>query len=209
MLSSNDSVISGVTATVAPDFAVNASLRYPRQQVLGADFAGAIGVVGVWGEAALHLPEKVSAQSTFPSEVPPYSPITSDSTTLSDAAYLQYLIGTDYTFRNSWYVNLQFLHGFLSERGAENLNDYVIFRSEKDFLNGKLTLSPLSFALGITDWGNPQNNYGIAGIPELTWRPYDNVDILLGSFLFEGAGDNIFRSLRNLDELYLRVKVSF
>ena len=188
---------------------VNAALRYPRMQVIGGDFAGAIGEAGIWGEAAYYLPEAVTGQITVPSLVSPDQTVTMDSTMLSDSPYTQYLLGADYTFQNRWYVNLQYLHGFLHERGFGNLNDYLVFRSERDFFNGKLTISPLSFAVVITDWSDPFENYGVVGIPELTWHPYDNVEILLGSFLFEGSGENLFQSIERLDELYFRVTVSF
>ncbi len=201
-------VITGMNASTDPPV-VNTTFRYPGLQVIGGDFAGSVGPVGIWGEIASFYPEKVTARIAMPSPLPPYETVTRDSTVLSGSSYVQYLLGIDYTFRNRWYINLQFLHGFLHEQGSEQLNDYLIFRTEREYFHGNLTVSPIAFALSITDWNAPQKTFGVIGIPEFTYRPADNVSIRLGSFLFGGTGPNIFHALQDLDQLYLRITVSF
>lgn len=175
------------------------TLIYPKVQVIGGDFAGAIGSVGIWGEGAVFFPEEVLLDIPgLPAEE-----------MLKDEPYVRFIAGCDYTFGNGVYVNTQVLHGFLHELGRKNLNDYLTFRVERDFLNSKLTLVPLSLALSVSDWDEPTENYGLAYVPELTYRPVDNVEITFGGAILHGEGENLFRQLNDRDELYLKARASF
>jgi hypothetical protein len=161
----------------------------------------------VWGEAALFLPEKVEMPTYL--QTPDGLQQQTISVALEDEAYLKFVLGMDYTFESGWFVNMQFLHGFFHERGRDNLNDYVVGRIEKGFLNDELTIVPFGFALAITDWDDIGNNYGLAGMPEISYRPADNVELILGAVILEGKGDNMFSSIKANDELYFKAKVSF
>jgi hypothetical protein len=110
-------------------------LIYPKMQVIGADFAGSIGRVGFWGEGAIFIPDKVEL-STFMQTQMGLQP-QGTLIALDDKPYFRYVIGGDYTFKNGLYLNAQFLHGFIHERGEENLNDYVAFRFEKKLFNSE------------------------------------------------------------------------
>jgi hypothetical protein len=186
---------------------VEAELTYPRIQVIGADFAGAVNSVGVWGEAALFLPEKVDMPTYL--LTPAGLQEQAISVALDDEAYLKFVVGMDYTFNSGWFMNMQFLHGFFHERGKDNLNDYVVGRIEKDFLNDELTIVPFGFALAITDWEDLGENYGIAGMPEISYRPADNVELTLGAVILEGKGDNLFSGIKDNDEIFFEADVSF
>lgn len=175
------------------------TLIYPKVQIIGGDFAGAIGSVGIWGEGAVFFPEEVLLDI-------PGLPV---EEMLKDESYVRFIAGCDYTFENGVYVNTQVFHGFLHEQGRKNLNDYLTFRVERDFLNSKLTLVPVSFALSVSDWDDPTENYGLAYVPELTYRPFDNVEITFGGSVLHGEGDNLFRQLNDRDELYMKARASF
>ena len=175
------------------------TLIYPKVQIIGSDFAGAIGSVGIWGEGAVFFPEEVLLDI----------PGLSVEEMLKDEPYIRFIAGCDYTFGNGVYLNSQVLHGFLHELGRENLNDYLTFRIERDFLNSKLSLVPVSFAISVSDWDEPKENYGLAYVPELTYRPVDNVEITFGGAVLHGEGDNLFRQLNDRDELYLKARASF
>lgn len=175
------------------------TLVYPGMQVIGADFAGAIGSAGFWGEGGLYFPEKVVFAV----------PGLLEEVMLEDDPYVRYAVGSDYTFRNGIYVNAQVLHGFLHERGTENLNDYLAFRVEQDIMNDKLTMIPISVLLSVSDWDDPESNYGLAWVPELGYRPVDNVEMTVSCSVLHGEGDNIFNSLGDLDDVYLKVRASF
>ncbi|MFW6139629.1 MAG: hypothetical protein ACOC7U_10735 [Spirochaetota bacterium] len=176
--------------------------QFPRTHVAGFDFAGSLFNMGIWGEAAVFFPEKVTTETYTNGTL-------IDSTTVLDKPYPRYLIGTDYTFENGLYYNLQFVHGFSHEIGKDNLNDYLVFRMEKDFFQGKLKLSPVSLVLTTGDWNDVSSNYGIGYIPELQYYPSDNVELDLGCLVVHGRGDNLFASLKDTDSMYVKAKVSF
>ena len=186
---------------------VEAELTYPRMQVIGADFAGSLNSVGVWGEAALVLPEHV--------EMPTYLLTSAGlqqqtvSVAQKDDAYVKFVLGMDYTFESGWFINMQYLHGFFNERSKDELHDYLVGRIEQSFLNDELKIVPFGFALTITDWDDMGNNYGIAGMPEISYYPVDNVELTLGFTILEGEGDNMFSSVKDNDEVYFKAKVSF
>ncbi|HFE64038.1 MAG TPA: hypothetical protein ENK14_06420 [Caldithrix sp.] len=185
----------------------NAILTYPRLQVIGADMAGSIGSVGVWAEGALTIPHKIYNDVTI--HHPVLGNIADQQVALDNEPYFKYVVGGDYTFKNGWYVNAQFMHGFIHERGAENLNDYLLMRFEKKTMNDALKIVPLGLALAIPDWGDVRNNYGIAGGPELDYYPIDALEISLGAYIIDGKGDNIFSRVKNFDEGFIKVTYDF
>ncbi len=187
----------------------NVTLTYPRMRVLGADLAGALGSVGIWAEAALFFPEKQLRTLQYPDFQSFPNTITVTETALDDKPYLKWVLGGDYTFKGGWYVNVQFLHGFLHERGAEELNDYVLARVEKRFLNDALKVVPFGIALAVPDWQQIRDNYGLAGGPEIAYFPADALEIAIGAYLITGKGNNLFSRIKDFDEGFVKVTYSF
>lgn len=186
---------------------IETELMYPKMQIIGADFAGAIGSVGIWGEGALCVPDKVKMRTFV--QISEGIQLQGEALALDDEPYFKYVLGGDYTFENGVYLNVQFLHGFFHERGKDELNDYFVFRFEKKFFNDELKVVPLGGAIGITDWDDVKNNYGFVTNPELTYYPTDNIELILGIFILEGKGNNMFSQIKDNDELYVKAKVSF
>lgn len=182
-------------------------MTYPLMQVVGADLAGSIFDIGIWAEGAVFIPQKQFLDITFPHPV--HGMVTQQETALDDKPYFKYIVGTDYTFTNGWYVNGQFFHGFIHERGSENLNDYFLIRFEKKFLNDEFKIVPLGLALSVTDWENAGDNYGIAGGPEIAYYPSDGLEIKLGAYLLDGKGNNLFSNVQDYDELFFKVRYDF
>ena len=58
---------------------------------------------------------------------------------VSKEPYAKYVLGMDYTFETGLYIQAQYLHGFTTERGANELHDYLIGVIEKKFLNDEFT----------------------------------------------------------------------
>ena len=85
----------------------------------------------------------------------------------------------------------------------------MVGRVEKDFLNDELTIVPFGIALAINDWDDIGNNYGLAGMPEISYCPADNVELTLGVVILEGKGDNMFSGIKDNDEVYFKAEVSF
>jgi len=183
-------------------------LVYPEIQVIGADFAGSIGSVGIWGEGAVYMPEELAMATLAPSPTTGQME-TTQTIVLDDKPYFKFVLGGDYTFKNGLYFNGQYLHGFLHERGKNDLNDYFTFRLEKTFLNDKFKLVPIGGAVAINDWDDMKNNYGLVYAPELSYYPSDNVELSVVPFIIDGKGANMFGSIKDLDEILFRLKVSF
>ncbi|MDQ7063881.1 MAG: hypothetical protein Q9P90_06525 [candidate division KSB1 bacterium] len=185
----------------------DAELVFPRMRVLGFDLAGSIGSVGVWAEAGVFLPEDVRLQQTLPD--PQAGLITRETVALSDEPYVKWVVGADYTFKSGWYVNAQFLHGFLHERGRDQLQDYIALRLEKSFMHDALKLALVNLVLAIQDWRNLSENYGLAGGPSLDYKPTDALTVSLGAFLVEGRGEGLFSRVKQLDEVFFKVVYDF
>ncbi len=187
---------------------ITTELIYPEMQVIGGDFAGSIGSVGIWGEGAVYMPEEVTMTTIAPSPITGQME-TTQTVALDDEPYCKFVLGGDYTFKNGLYFNGQYLHGFLHERGKDELNDYFTFRLEKTLLNDKFKIVPIGGAVAINDWDDVKNNYGLVYAPELSYFPSDNVELNIGSFIIDGKGDNMFGMIKGLDEIIFRLKVSF
>lgn len=194
-----------------PDISVSAELIFPRQHVFGADLAGSIGSMGVWAEAAVFLPEKEIRQTIYLGGFKPAIPTLplQDSIVIEKKPYVKFIVGADYTFEGGIYLNVQYLHGFIHERGNGNLNDYLIVSLEKNFFNEQLHIRPLAGGVSVSDWDEPSKNYAIFYTPEIMYRGIDNFEIGLGAYIFAGKGDGIFAALKEMDMLQLKAKLSF
>ncbi|MCK4667102.1 hypothetical protein KAU33_10145 [Candidatus Dependentiae bacterium] len=183
---------------------VNAELIFPRLKVIGFDMAGAIGNVGIWAETAYFIPEKVFMLTDFSGLGLP-----NNSMPVLDEPYFKYVIGGDYTFKNGVYLNGQYLHGFIHERGEENLKDYFMFGVEYKCFNDKLKIIPIGGGIEIQDFHDIENNYAIIGNPEIAYYPFQNSEFVLGCRFFDGKETTNFGKFKDYDEIYFRVKYNF
>ena len=197
---------------------VNTHLIYPRFHRLGFDFTGNVKGVGIWGEACLFKPDKMYKLTTILPDVNKVlgfdagivQPQIPDSVIFDKSKpWLHFVVGIDYTFSNGIYSNFQYVHGFLHERGVDNLNDYYILRVEKKMLNNKLKLAPLGGGLMVSDYRNIENQYALFWLPELTYYPNDNAELTIGFKYLDGKGEATFAKLKKYDEVYLKLKYSF
>ncbi|MCD6091325.1 MAG: hypothetical protein J7J72_07475, partial [Bacteroidales bacterium] len=190
---------------------ISSDLSFYRTHIFGADLAGNIGGVGVWAEAAAFLPENEVIMTNDLSAFYPSSPVpvTQDSTVLKKEAYLKFVIGADYNFANGTYLNIQYLHGFMNERGRDNLNDYFFVQLERKFFDDKLKLVPLAGGFIVSDWNDLENNYALVYVPKISYMATDNAEITLSTALFYGKGDNMFANLSDYNMIMLKVKYSF
>ena len=184
---------------------ISSELVYPKMKVLGMDMAGAIRKVGIWAEGAVFFPEKIQMTTDLTSLEMGFQ----RSIALDDKPFFKYVIGGDYTFKNGFYVNGQYLHGFIHERGENNLGDYFIFGVEKKLLNDKIKIIPAGGGIEIKDFGNIKNNYAVIFNPEIEYSPVDNAYISLGIRIIEGKNTTNFGKVKDNDEVYFKVKYSF
>lgn len=197
---------------------------YPRLHVAGLDCAGAVGKMGVWGEAAMFVPAKrtdlvtkfIGDVSSDPSlgvqqraALLNLSQGVKDTTpSLDDAAYVKFVLGLDYAFACDVYVNAQFIHGFVHERG-HGLENYVTADVDWSLFDNKLKISPLSMLLEIKSFSKFSDNYAIVVQPHVTWHPIDNADLALGLRLIDGKEGTCFATIKDEDEILVKVKYGF
>jgi len=195
---------STLIAAGLPAVNIASELFYPREHIVGADLAGELFSVGVWAEGAVFFPEKVT--------------LTTDSTavggsiqkdTVLKEPYFKYVVGFDYTFNNGIYINVQYLHGFLHERGPENLHDYFLLGMDWKLFDGKIKLSPLAGGVEIDDFTDIAGNYAVFYSPQISLYPIDNAEITIGCIMIDGTDSTTFGRAKNNDEFYLRMKYSF
>ncbi len=192
---------------VTNDTEALAVMEYPRHHIAGGDFSGSIGRIGIWGEAALFIPE-----SGFHTDVTIHfaeTVIQDKVVALQEDPYVKYVIGADYTFSGGTYMNLQFIKGFLHESGKGELNDYVVIQTERSFLQNRLNIQPLAGGFTVNDWNNISDDYAWFLTPEITWQGIDNLEITLGGYFFDGKGNNFFMGLKDKNMIRLHVKASF
>jgi len=190
---------------------INSYLSFARNHIIGADLAGSIGSIGVWAEGAIFIAEKEIMMSTDYSalyQVPPGT-LTQDSVVLKKEPYIKFVVGIDYTFFDGSYLNFQYLHGFIHERGREALNDYFMMGFEKKFFNEKLTVIPIGGGFIVSDWTDISNNYAIIYAPQLKYQANDNAEIAFGLYLFDGKGQNAFANLKDYSMISFGLKYSF
>jgi len=190
---------------------VDSELSYGKNHIIGADLATSIAGIGFWAEAAAFIPEKDIVMSNDLSALFPGSPdpVIADSTILEAKPYVKFVVGGDYFFSEGSYLNLQYIHGFIHEKGNDALNDYFFIRYDKSFLNSKLKISPLSGAFIVTDWNDLKENYALAYMPEIIYQATANTEISLSAVFFDGKGDNLFANMKDYDMFIFKLKYLF
>ncbi len=190
-------------------------LGFPELRVVGFDCAGELYSIGLWGEVAVFLPEEVKMRMEMPNPADPLNPIIQDTTVLSDEPYIKFTVDGDYTSETGIYINAQWMHGFFTERGKDNLEDYIMVGIEKKFKNDEIKVA-IAGGLEIKDIEDIvenieeiEENYGTVIIPEISYAPTDNVKLLLGAFFLDGKPGTLFGTWEKQDQIYFKTEVSF
>jgi hypothetical protein len=168
-------------------------LKFFRTKMIGADFAGSVSSFGLWGEAAYFITE-------------------SNNDPLIKNPYLQYVIGSDYTFDNGVKINLQYFQEINKEKSDEEivsklgfgipLRQASSFRLEKKF--GEIEEHSIEI-FGIYDI----KDHGLSFQPKLILSPEDAFDIEFGLIFYYGEKESVFGRFENNDQVYLKGTYSF
>lgn len=191
---------------------IKSELSFVRTHTIGADMATSIAGIGFWAEAAAYIPENDVVMTTDLSALYPSSPVpvTQDSVLLQKSKpYVKFIVGGDYNFKDGSYLNFQFMHGFVHERGNENLNDYFFLRYEKKFFDEKLKIAPIGGGFIVTNWEKINNNYALVYMPEVSYKATENAEITISSVIFAGKGDNLFASMNDYNMFMFKLKYNF
>jgi len=191
---------------------INSQLSFTRTHIIGADLSTSIAGIGFWAEAAAFIPEKDVIMTNDLSAFYPLSPVpvTIDTTILDKKKpYIKFIVGGDYNFSDGSYLNFQYMHGFINEKGNENLNDYFFMRYEKKFFNEKLKFAPIGGAFIVTDWNKIEDNYAVAYMPQVSYKATEDIEITLSAAIFDGKGDNLFANLKDYNMFMFKLNYSF
>ncbi len=169
-------------------------LKFFRTKMIGADFAGSVSSVGIWGEGAYFITENEGSDP------------------LVKNPYLQYVFGADYTFVYDITVNIQYIQEINETEVDESiasklgvgipLQQACSFRLGKSF--GEIEEHGIEL-FGIYDI----KGHGILFQPSLTLSPEDAFEIELGLIFFAGEKESIFGQFERNDQIYLMGTYSF
>lgn len=173
----------------------------PFHQV-GLDLASELAGIGVWAEAALVMPDGTKTLV--------HTPLSDLSVeTLSSDLYGKFTVGGDYTFEGGWYINIQYAHGLSHEIEKDQVSEYVVGRFQKKLFEDTLMIA-LNGAFAVPSWTDAADQYGYLVNPEVSYKPMDNLEFLLGAYVVEGEGDeSLFSTMDAADQVYLKAKASF
>jgi hypothetical protein len=191
---------------------IHSRLEFARYHVAGADFSTSLAGIGVWGEAALHIPaaDVIMRNDLTPLFPQATEPVFIDSVLLSrEEPYTKWLVGADYHFSNGSYLNIQYLKGFIHEQGRNNLDSYLFLRYELSFLRDRLKLAPVNGAFVISDFDDIPENHSIIYMPEVSWQANPNATVSIAAVFFRGKGDGIFSRLNDYNQMRLRLEWFF
>jgi len=194
-----------VTPTGASSVAVASELIYPREHIFGADLAGSLWGVGVWAEAALFLPEKV----TLTADLSALTMGVQQSVALDSAPFVKYAIGGDYTFPANIYINAQYLHGFVQEAGQGNLKDYFVVNVDWRLLEDRIKLTPINVVVEVSNWNDVSNNHAILAAPSITLHPVDNAELVIGVHWIQATSSTAYAGMSGKNEVFAHARYSF
>ncbi len=193
-------LVSLMDLAIAIDGAVptHVVLSYPEVQVIGFDATTSLDFidgVGAWVEGAITVHDaQVLTLKAGDSLI--------EETVIEEGNFLKIAAGLDYTIFSWWYVNAQYLHGFVDEFGADNLNDYVVAGNDFKMFTDQLTLR----LFGIYQL---QDSSYIA-YPALMARFWQGGEIILGALHLGGPKDTKFGSpATGQSRVFLKTRYSF
>lgn len=179
---------------------------WPRMDVGGLEVRGELPwELGGWVEAALVLPERTEATMSRTQlenlatlgaidEVPDPIPVT---VTQDGAPYARWILGLDRSV-GRFYVNVQWLHGFPTERQAADLRDYGLAVV-------RVTLADrwVANARVVSDGAG-----ALAGA-ELAYLHGDAAEVTVGALVVDGPEGNTLRGFRGVSHVGTGLEVKF
>jgi hypothetical protein len=183
---------------------------YHREYYLGADFAGAVGDFGVYGEASLNVPRNEEGRFDF-----------SGYRTID---LLEYCMGGDYIFANAdLALRMEYYH---QGRGLTNKADYDLLKGlstgqvlqAEDYLLVSLEKNFLDYYTFAFGGFINCNDGSFILMPKLNYSAADNLEVILGSVVPCGEKGSEFNGTWDVNGLeieflkpsiYVQAKLSF
>lgn len=199
-------------------------LKFPRIQMVGGHFSTSLdflGGLGFWGEVAAYFHEDLVLNLNF-QEFLGYN---QEEVLSEGGAFVKAAAGIDYSITRYWYMNVQYLYGFVDEFGATNLNHFMVIVNDYKLFN-EAVLARVSVILGFEELALLDAD-GVAQVdddgkeltgvtpsatvfPNLVINTFENAEINLGALIYLGRSDTKFGSpLAGSNMFYVKGKYSF
>jgi hypothetical protein len=197
------------------------SLGYYREHEAGFDVVKDLGFVLAWAEVGVFFPEEkltrirtfVTGTETLLDEI--------SAVAVSGEPYVKYTAGVSQRIGGIFYFNLQYNHGFFTERGntgPERLQDYALLRLELSLLSDTIVFGATGIGNVNTLYdaftaGDPAgffaDNYGVMGGLDFQYNPSLNLAVKLGVMFFEGTDTATLGLWRDNDLFSAAFEVKF
>ncbi len=175
-------------------------VEYPRVGVVGADFAtslDALGGVGLWGEVAF----------TFHDDVPVTININDGKAIIEDYQvkkgwFPKIVVGWDNSFTKWFYMNMQYIYGFVDEFGDNDIKHYLMVNTDFKMVQEQMLLR-LSLVMNLTD---PSAIF----MPSLTFSFWQGMGLVAGGLFHFGEDSSTFGNrTTGPNYIFLQAKYSF
>jgi len=187
------------------------ALSYPRIQQLGFDLTTSVPFLadmGLWAEVAVVFHDDLKLQvrtsdAIFPEMGAPLGiAATRQDLEVEQGVFVKAVVGVDHSPFPWWYVNIQYLHGFVDEFGSAHLDDYLVAGSDFKLFDDRLMLRLFAIL-------NLQDTSAVL-YPQITVSPFASAELTVGAFFYFGAEDTKFGSpLTGPSTVFARAKMSF
>ncbi len=174
-------------------------LVYPRQQIIGFDFATSFNKFGIWGEFGYFIPESLTMRIDRTLLGFGYY----DSLIL-DKNYYKFVMGMDYRQNDNLYFLIQYVYGFPYDAG-ENINDFLLFHSSIKFFDNRIELK-MNYAFELCNIEDKEFSHLLS--PELGIYPISNLQIKAGLRYIYGDYGN-FGKMKDDENIYLVFKYNY
>jgi hypothetical protein len=171
---------------------------YPEVWVVGADFATSLdwlGGVGLWGEFSF----------TFHDDVPILIDINGNKFNemqVDKGWFFKAVVGWDNSFTKWFYVNMQYIYGFVDEFGDNDLEHYLIVNTDFKMVNEQILLR-LSLVMNLID---PSAIF----MPSMTFGFWQGASIVAGGLFHFGEDSSTFGNrTTGPNYVFLQAKYSF
>ncbi len=158
------------------------NLTFPRMDVLGIDAATSLDFLdglGLWAEVAVVFHDDLYVTidgREFAGNTNGEAFKNGPEREHEAGQFVKATVGMDYTPAEWLYLNVQYLHGFVDEFGAKNLDDYLV--AGMDFIMAHDTIRLRLFSIV-----NFQDTSWVL-FPQLIAKPFSGGEFSLGAFLF-------------------------
>jgi len=195
---------------------VTTVMEFPRQHVFGFDFVTNIPKldVGFWGEFAYFISEPFPTEyyinigtERYPwlSNIIDLTPLSGEGIRLAtdhplDKDFIKAVVGMDYTFPGSYYINVQYVRGLPNQNTADGIHNYVWGGIDKPFFHDVIKARIFT--------GYDFNDQSAVLFPSLYWWPMDALELHLGTFFVFGELDTSLGAFGN-SFVFLRGRLTF